>query len=80
MPTHLEVYHVISDDITKVHTFNLLFGIREIPSKLDAKVKASPSRLRVFPTAEEAAKESFFGDRLDRFCSLFDSNSVRLSA
>ena len=25
-------------------------------------------------TLEEAAKEAFFGDRLDHFCSLFESN------
>jgi hypothetical protein len=74
MLTHLEVHHFISNDVTNVHTFSLLFGIREIPSELGAKVKASPSNLRVFPTPEEAAKSSFFGDRLDHFCSLFESN------
>ena len=74
MLTHLEVHHVISDNVTKVHTFSFLFGIREIPSELGAKVKASISRLHAFPTANEAAKESSFGDRLDYFCSLFESN------
>jgi hypothetical protein len=54
--SHLEVHHVISDDVTKVHTFSLLFGIRGILFELGAKVKASPSRLHLFPTAEEAAK------------------------
>jgi hypothetical protein len=67
MPAHLEVHHVFSNDVTKVHTFSLPFGIRKIPSELGAKVKPSPSSLRVFPTAKEAAIESFFGDRkIDR--------------
>ncbi len=46
---------------------------RYIPSELARKVKSSPSGLRVFPSAEEAVNETFFGDRLDRFCSLFES-------
>jgi len=74
MLTHLEVHNVIYDDVTNVHIFSLLFDIREIPPELGVKVKTFPSRLRVFPTAEEAAKEPFFGDRLGRFCSLFKSN------
>ncbi len=36
---------VLSNDVTSVHNFSLLFGIREIPSELGAKVKASPSSL-----------------------------------
>ena len=68
------MHHIISNDVTKVHHFNLLFGILDIPSELGAKVKASPSRLRVFPSADEAADGSFFGDRLDRFCFLFETN------
>ena len=59
MLTHLEVQHVISNDVTKVHTFSLLFGIRKIPSELGVKVKASPSSLRVIATPEEDANESF---------------------
>jgi hypothetical protein len=74
MLSRLEVHHVISNDVTDVHTFTLLFGIREMPSGLGAKVNASPSSLRVFATPEEAANETFFGDRLDHFCSLFESN------
>jgi hypothetical protein len=74
MPTRLEVHHVNSNDVTNVRTFYLLFGIREIPSELDVEVKASPSSLRVLATLEEAADEAFFGDRLDLFCSLFESN------
>ena len=74
MLNRLEVHHVISNDVTKVYHFNLLFGILDIPSELGAKVKASPSRLRVFPSADEAVDESFFGDRLDRFCFLFETN------
>jgi hypothetical protein len=74
MLTRLEVHHVISDDVTNVHNFSLLFGVREIPSELGLKVKASPSSLRVFATPEEAANESYFGDRLDHFCSLLESN------
>jgi hypothetical protein len=58
MLNRLEVHHVISTDVTKVHHFNLLFGILDIPSELGAKVKASPSRLRVFPFADEAVDES----------------------
>jgi hypothetical protein len=72
--THLDVHHVISDDVTKVHNFSLLSGIREIPSGLGLKVKASPSRLHVFATPEEAANEAYFGDRLDHFGSLLESN------
>ena len=79
MLTHLEVHHVISNDVTDVHTFSLFFGIREIPSELGAKVKASPSSLRVFATPDEAAHESCFGDRLDHFCSLFESNRRQAS-
>ena len=56
MLTYLEVNTVISDDVTKMHTFSLIIGIRKIPSELGAKVKASPSSLRVFLTAEEVAK------------------------
>jgi hypothetical protein len=67
-------YHVISDDVTNVHNFSLLFGIREIPLELGLKVKASPSSLCVFATPEEAANESYFGDRLDHFCFLLESN------
>jgi hypothetical protein len=74
MLTRLEVHRVLSNDVTSVHDFSLLFGIREIPSELGAKVKASPSSLRVFATPEEATYESFWGDRLDYFCSLFESN------
>ncbi len=72
MLNRIEVQHVISNDITNVHHFNLLFGILAIAPELGAKVKASPSGLRVFPFADEAANESFFSDRLDRFCSLFE--------
>jgi hypothetical protein len=57
-----------------VHNFSLLFGVREIPSELGLKVKASPSSLRVFATPVEAANKSYFGDRLDHFCSLLESN------
>ena len=74
MLTRLEVHHVISNDVTNVHNFSLLFGIREIPSELGTKVKATPSSLRVFATPGEAGNESFFGDRLDHNCSLFESN------
>jgi hypothetical protein len=74
MLTRLEVNHVITDDVTNVHNFSLLFGVREIPLELGLKVKASPSSLRVFPTPEEAANKSYFGDRLDHFCSLLGSN------
>ena len=74
MLNRLEVHHVISDGVTNIHHFNLLFGILDIPSELARKVKSSPSRLRVFPSAEEAVNETFFGDRLDRFCSLFESS------
>ena len=59
MLTRLKVHHVLSNDVTSVHSFSLLFGIREIPSELGAKVKGSPSSLRVFVTPEEAANESF---------------------
>ena len=48
MLTHLEVHHAISNDVTKVHTFSLLFGIRKIRSELGTKVTESPSSLRVF--------------------------------
>ena len=64
MLTRLEVHYVISDDITNVQNSSLLFGIREILSELGLKVKASPSSLRVFANPEEAANESYFGDRL----------------
>ncbi len=74
MLTRLEVHHVISDDVTNVHNFSLLFGVREISSKLGLKVKASPSSLRVFATPEEAANQSYFDDRLDHFCFLLESN------
>jgi hypothetical protein len=74
MLTHHEVHHDIFVDVTNVHTFSLLFGIREIPSELGAKKKVAPLCFRVFVTPEEAANESFFGDRLDHFCSLFESN------
>ncbi len=74
MLTCLQVHHVISDDVKNVHKFSLFFGIREIPSELGLKVKASPSSLRVFATPEEAANEAYFGDRLDHFCSLLESN------
>ena len=66
--------YVISNDVTNVYTFSLLFGIHEILSKLGAKVKASPSSLGVFVTPDETANKSFLGDRLDHFCSLFESN------
>jgi hypothetical protein len=59
MLLYLEVHHVISNDVNKVHNFSHLFGIRETPSELIAKVKASSSSLHMFPVAEEAAKESF---------------------
>ena len=49
--------------------FNML-----IPSELGLKVKASPSSLSVSATHEDAANESYFGDRLDHFCSLLKSN------
>jgi hypothetical protein len=62
MLTRLEVHHIISDDITNVHNFSLLVGIREIPSELGLKIKTSPSSLRVFATPEEAANEAFLGD------------------
>jgi hypothetical protein len=68
MLTRLLVHHVISDDVTNVHNFSLLFGVREIPSVLGFKVKASPSSLRVFATREEAANKSYVRDRLDHFC------------
>jgi hypothetical protein len=74
MLTRLEVRHVISDDITNVHNFSLLFGVRKIPSKLGLRVKAPHSSLRVFATPEEAANKSYFGDRLDHYCSLLESN------
>ena len=74
MLTRLEVHHVLSNDVTSVHSFSLLFGIRKILSELGAKVKASPSSFRVFATPEEASNESFFDDQLDHFCSLFESN------
>ncbi len=74
MLNHLEEHHVISNDVTKVHHFNLLFGMLDISSEVGAKKKASPSRLRVFPSADEAVDESFIGDRLDRFCLSFESN------
>jgi hypothetical protein len=73
MLTPLEVHHDIFYDVTNMHTSSLLFGIRKITSQLGAKLKASPSSRRVFPTPKEAAKEKFFGDRLYRFCSLFES-------
>jgi hypothetical protein len=60
MLTRLEVHHVISDDVTNVHNFSLLFGIREIPSELGLKVKAPLSSLRVFATLEEAANEAYW--------------------
>jgi len=60
MFTRLEVHRDFSNDVTNVYTFILLFGIREIPPELGAKVKASPSCLRVFATPEEAANESFW--------------------
>ena len=69
MLTRLEVHHVIFDDVTKVHNFSLLFGIREIALELGLKVKASPSSLRVFATPEEDANESDFGDRVDNLRS-----------
>jgi hypothetical protein len=62
MLTRLEVHHVISNDFMNVQTFNFLFGIRKNPSKLGAKVKASPSSFRVFATPGEAANESFCGN------------------
>jgi len=74
MLTRLEVHHVISNHVTNVHTFSLLFDIREIPSELGVKVKVAPSSLRVFVTPEEASNKSFLGDRLDHFRSLFESN------
>jgi hypothetical protein len=74
MLNRLEVHHVISDGVTNIHHINLRFGILDIPSELARKVKSSLSRLRVFPTVEEAVNETFFGDRLDRFCSLFESS------
>ncbi len=74
MLNHLEVHHVISDGVTNIHHFNLLFGILDIPPELARKVKSSPSRLRVFPSAKEAVNETFFGDRLDQFFSLFESS------
>ena len=55
MLTRREVHHVISDDVTNAHNFSLLFGIREIPSLLGLKVKASLSSLRLFATPEEDA-------------------------
>ncbi len=67
MLNRLEVHHV-----TNIHHFNLLFGKLDIPSELARKVKSSPSRHRVFPSVEEAVNETFFGDRLNRFCSLFE--------
>jgi len=74
MLTRLEVHRVISTDVTSVHNFSLLFGIHEISSELGAKIKASPSSLRVFATPEEAANKTCLGDLLDHFCSLFESN------
>ena len=59
MLTRSEVHHVVCDDVTNVHNFSLLFGIREIPSELGLIVKASPSSLRMFATPEEAANEAF---------------------
>ncbi len=56
MLTRLEVHYVISNDLTNVPNFSLLFGIREIPSELGLKAKASPSSLRVFAPPEEAEK------------------------
>ena len=72
--TSVEVHHFISDDVTNVHNFSLLFGIREIPSELGLNVKAPPSSLRVFATPEEAVDEAYFGNRLDDFCSLLKSS------
>ncbi len=74
MLNRFEVHHVISDGVTNIHHLNLMFGILDIPFELARKVKPSPSRLSVFPSAEEAVNETFFGDRLDLFCSLFESN------
>ncbi len=74
MLNRLEVPHVISNDVTKVHHFNLLFTILDISSVLGAKVKASPSNLHVLPSADETVDESFFGDRSDRFCFLLETN------
>ena len=67
MLTRIEVHHANFDDVSNVHNFSLLFGIREIPSELGLKVKASPSSLRLFVTLEEAANEAYLGDRLDHF-------------
>jgi hypothetical protein len=74
MLNRLKVHHLISNDVTNFHHFNVLFGILNVPSELGAKVKASPSKLRVFPSADETVDKLFFGDRLNRFCSLFESN------
>ena len=66
----IQVHHVLSNDVTSVHNFSLLFGINEIPLELGAKVKVFPSSLRVFAIPEEAANESCFGDRLDQILFL----------
>ena len=80
MLTRLEVHHVLSNDVTSVHNFSLLFGIREIPLELGAKVKASPSSLCVFANPEEAANKSFFGDRFDHFFPYLKAIDAKLQS
>ena len=56
MLIRLEVHHEYFYEDTKVYNFTFLFGIREIPPELGAKVKSFPSSHCAFPYTEEAAK------------------------
>jgi hypothetical protein len=77
--TRLQVRHSISKDVTKVYEVSFLFGIRDIPSQVASKVKASPKRLRMFPSFAEASNDICFGDRMDQFFSLFNNNREHAS-